>query len=72
MFPGSRQALDSTPGRLCGKNRLHSLLALTRENDMTQTGKYALSFLVHRASPIRESVDSLCRDDADKPMPPYI
>ena len=21
---------------------------------------------------IRESVDSLCRDDADMPMPPYI
>ena len=26
----------------------------------------------HHAAFIRESVDSLCRDDADMPMPPYI
>ena len=26
----------------------------------------------HGVIPIRESVDSLCRDDADMPRPPYI
>ena len=28
--------------------------------------------LGHSSEIIRESVDSLCRDDADMPMPPYI
>ena len=28
--------------------------------------------LITMSSPIRESVDSLCRDDADMPMPPYV
>ena len=28
--------------------------------------------VIYRDSVIRESVDSLCRDDADMPMPPYI
>ena len=27
---------------------------------------------VYKRALIRESVDSLCRDDADMPMPPYI
>ena len=31
----------------------------------------SLSLLPHKIG-IRESVDSLCRDDADMPMPPYI
>ena len=30
-----------------------------------------LEWVIMRAD-IRESVDSLCRDDADMPMPPYI
>ena len=29
-------------------------------------------FLIYLFVIIRESVDSLCRDDADMPMPPYI
>ena len=29
-------------------------------------------FIVNDFYNIRESVDSLCRDDADTPMPPYI
>ena len=36
-------------------------------------GGVALGTLTYNSSMyIRESVDSLCRDDADMPMPPYI
>ena len=33
---------------------------------------FVWSGLLYTALNIRESVDSLCRDDADMPMPPYI
>ena len=34
--------------------------------------KLTLSLKLGIVHCIRESVDSLCRDDADMPMPPYI
>ena len=35
-------------------------------------GMHLLYILPAREDNIRESVDSLCRDDADMPRPPYI
>ena len=42
---------------------MHSIIDLCRAGELKIVCK-----LLH----IRESVDSLCRDDADMPMPPYI
>ena len=46
---------------------------------LIDSDEYALRYMEARPSlvgsvldTIRESVDSLCRDDADMPMPPYI
>ena len=36
------------------------------------TQKYCAFIIPSIKAIIRESVDSLCRDDADMPMPPYI
>ena len=33
---------------------------------------WTLWLYIYPSASIRESVDSLCRDDADMPMPPYI
>ena len=46
-------------------------VAIYERDDDEETGVYVGSTMA-RFFYIRESVDSLCRDDADMPMPPYI
>ena len=53
-------------------NRIYTIIIGTTISTFEPLASCIGFFFKRQIQSIRESVDSLCRDDADMPMPPYI